>query len=230
MSTSIYSNTNEQLCQIYRITNQVNGKFYIGFTKRTTEGRFKNHCNIADASGETRRPLIKALRKYGAGNFIVETIYYGTDADHTLNVMEPYFIADLKPEYNVTKGGEGALGLKHSGESRNRLRLRALGRVASAETRLKLSIAATGRQKTDETRHKLSIAQLGKPKSPEHIAKIVATKERHYEITTPLGEVINIVNLTRFCRENGLDQGAMSRLKRLEVSSHKGYIGCRRLD
>ena len=56
---------------IYKITNNINGKSYIGKTERTIEIRWKEHLRHI-ASLQDRLPLYKAMAKYGKENFIVE--------------------------------------------------------------------------------------------------------------------------------------------------------------
>lgn len=55
---------------IYRITNLVNGKAYIGFTKNTLEWRWQQHRNGTCPSSI----LFKAIKKYGKTAFAVEEI------------------------------------------------------------------------------------------------------------------------------------------------------------
>jgi len=50
---------------VYLITNEVNGKHYVGQTTRTVEQRFKEHM-------ESPYPIGKAIRKYGAENFTIK--------------------------------------------------------------------------------------------------------------------------------------------------------------
>lgn len=58
---------------IYKITNIQNNKMYIGQTIRPVEQRFHRHLNDA-LKNILDTHLARAIRKYGADNFIVETI------------------------------------------------------------------------------------------------------------------------------------------------------------
>jgi group I intron endonuclease len=58
---------------VYKITNNVNGKFYVGKTVKTVQNRFCNHCYDAIKRNSTTY-LHRAIRKYGKENFIVEKI------------------------------------------------------------------------------------------------------------------------------------------------------------
>lgn len=58
---------------IYKITNSINGKIYIGQTKNGLENRWHQH--IYDAShNRTNMPIHFAMMKYGIENFTIECI------------------------------------------------------------------------------------------------------------------------------------------------------------
>lgn len=88
---------------IYRITNKVNGKFYIGKTTKPVEHRFKTHIKNHKTQNTY---LYHAMRKYGVEQFIVEHIESVSDKTQ-LNQREKYWIALLTPQYNMTSGGDG---------------------------------------------------------------------------------------------------------------------------
>lgn len=85
---------------IYLITNNVNGKRYVGKTIKTMEQRFRGH-KYASVSPKTY--LHKAMAKYGFDSFEISTI----EETAQLNEREKYWIEELQPEYNMTKGGDG---------------------------------------------------------------------------------------------------------------------------
>lgn len=85
---------------IYLITNNVNGKRYIGKTTKTMESRFRRHKYSA---ANPKTYLHKAMAKYGFDAFVVSLIEHADDLDS----REKYWIAKLQPEYNMTVGGEG---------------------------------------------------------------------------------------------------------------------------
>lgn len=112
---------------IYRITNLVNGKMYIGFTSVNPDKRFIKHKY--EATGACRMPIARAIRKYGLENFLFDIIYCSDDVKHCLEVMEPYFINHydtLKHGYNAHTGGKAQLGRKCSIETKEKMRIKAL--------------------------------------------------------------------------------------------------------
>ena len=59
---------------IYKITNDVNEKVYIGKTLRSVEKRWKEHIQDSKREHTENRPLYRAMNKYGIDNFHIETI------------------------------------------------------------------------------------------------------------------------------------------------------------
>lgn len=103
-------------CSIYRITNIVNGKNYIGQTWKTLSQRFSEHTK--------RKNCIKlhnAIHKYGPSNFKIELILFA----HTQQIAdywETFFIQKfdtIQNGYNITEGGSGSRGYKHTQEHKN---------------------------------------------------------------------------------------------------------------
>lgn len=92
---------------IYKITNRVNNKVYIGQTHFTVEHRFKQHVKNYNIE-HRKQALYKAFAKYGLENFTVETVEE-VDAER-LNEREMYWIAyydSFKNGYNANCGGNG---------------------------------------------------------------------------------------------------------------------------
>lgn len=143
---------------IYRLTNTVNHKTYIGLTTKTLDARWRTHCNSA-VSGSSQH-IHRAIRKYGTAVFLRE-ILEETTVD-AMQDREKQWIAELKPEYNKTVGGDGCLGYKHSEETRKLLKEKRNQRPpASPETRAKMSAARRGKPMPAGTGEKISRAQRG---------------------------------------------------------------------
>lgn len=93
---------------IYKITNQINGKAYIGKTMKTISERWNEHCQDYSRPHCEKRPLYRAMLKYGVQNFSIEQIEECSAND--LNNRERYWIEyfkTFKEGYNATLGGDG---------------------------------------------------------------------------------------------------------------------------
>ncbi len=139
---------------IYKVTNKINGKIYIGQTTQELHCRWRDHCR-----GDKQRDsyLHRAIKKYGIDNFIIEQIDMAGTLDG-LNLLEEMHIKKhgcLSPVgYNLLPGGNN--------------------RRAHQETRDKISQKLKGRKipnrwdkgrtgpHSDETKAKLSEALKGK--------------------------------------------------------------------
>lgn len=89
---------------IYKITNKVNGKIYVGKTTRQLTVRFKAHIKSSENGSKTK--LHNAIRKHGKDNFYIQTIE-NVNNKNLLNEKEIYYISILSPDYNMTAGGDG---------------------------------------------------------------------------------------------------------------------------
>ena len=95
---------------IYKITNKINGKFYIGQSS-DIETRYYNHFYELNHNTHCNKHLQNAWNKYGENNFSFEIIYE-CDKNDDLNNLEKYYITkyntiDSSIGYNLTTGGEG---------------------------------------------------------------------------------------------------------------------------
>jgi group I intron endonuclease len=152
-----------KILYIYKITNILNGKIYVG----------KHSCNKIDnnyfGSGIA---IKKAIKKYGKHNFKKEILCV-CKTEHQQNKKEIFWIKKLKTYvlgYNMTIGGEGKLGY-----------------CPNEITRKKASLSISEYYKNNpETKNKLSqhaklrIGKLnpffGKKLSKEHIEKMTIAR------------------------------------------------------
>ena len=97
---------------IYKITNKVNGKSYIGQTIQNVKERFYQHCATKCSQAVLNMVIHKAITKYGKSNFTIEVIEEVESAN--LNDRERYWIRyydSYNNGYNSTEGGQDGIKL-----------------------------------------------------------------------------------------------------------------------
>jgi group I intron endonuclease len=132
---------------IYKVTNNVNGKIYVGLTKQKLKLRWQQHVR-----GAIKRPeasyFFRAIKKYGPDSFTLEVI----DEAKTMNELsekeidwiEKLNCCDRTVGYNCKSGGINNFEV-------------------SKETRDKISKALKGKAKSEEHKKKCGLARKGKP-------------------------------------------------------------------
>jgi len=169
---------------VYEAVCRVHGKSYIGQSKDFSSCK-RSHAHAANHGSKSL--FHRALRKHGTGAFDWQ-IRAELPTVEEAKIAERILIALERPAYNMSAGGDGAVGVKHTPEQSAKQRARMLqfrhseaakakiglhhrGKVVSQETRAKLSAAAKSR---DLTKHPM----LGRTQSSETRAKISETKRR----------------------------------------------------
>lgn len=146
--------------KVYKVTNLINGKCYIGQTINSLARRWYGHYH--PKSGAGRSALREAIIKYGKGSFKIEVIAECNSAN-SLDLVEKFFIHyynTLAPAgYNLEAGG-----------SRN-------NKIISNSTRLKMSLAKKGKKQSPELIAARSKGMKGRKQSQETKAKIGATNK-----------------------------------------------------
>lgn len=132
---------------IYKATNLINGKCYVGQTTRSLDKRIKEHSITTN-----KKPFQRALKKYGIENFIWEMLCECEDK-LILNLRETMKIIVEHSHvseggYNLTWGGDGG----NTWESNQH----------KEETSLKLSKIRKGKKHTTEAKRKNSESHKGK--------------------------------------------------------------------
>lgn len=126
------------MAYIYKITNDINGKMYIGKTSYTIEKRWYEHCKSSNDPNKQHYPLYCAIRKYGIEHFSIEEIEQCADSD--ASERECYWISKLdtyRSGYNATLGGDGNHSIDHDQVVKEYKQLKSVNSVAE-----KLQIAS----------------------------------------------------------------------------------------
>ena len=181
---------------IYRITNTINGKIYVGKAKLDDPKYFGSGLQI-----------VAAIKKYGKDNFVRDVIEKCDDID--VNSREKYWIAKLNSTdttigYNISVGGDGGAHYWAS-----------LTEEERKTHSKKKSVALTGKKygpRSDECRQNQS---RNFNRSTEVLEKRAAAKRKEYTcVNHNTNEVFTTKNLREFCSIQSIDFFAMQRHSR----------------
>lgn len=208
MNNIYVDNCQQPLGYVYKTTNIVNGKIYIGQHKYTHQDKYDKYYIGAG------KKLKTAIKEFGRKNFkreILQECY----SQQQLDEMEQHYIKIYKADdenvgYNILNGGISGFKMIMSEESRKKMALtnkmkpkeqhpmygkhltkewkenlsKSLkGRKKSDEQKQKISQKLKGIKRSEETRKKIGQAQVGKKLSEETKMKIsLAMKKRRQRI------------------------------------------------
>lgn len=190
---------------IYKITNKINGKLYVGLTTQKMSNRFRAHIYSAFVKREDThcRALSSAIHKYGQENFTIECIDQASSKED-LCKKEIDWISKLNTicpnGYNITSGGEN--GFSRTSES-----------------------IARGIQTRKERKEcGLIYNKKRRPISAE-VREIIAKKTRKtYVLKSPDGVIYKIKGLVGFSKELGLSRSHLSKVFAGTRKSSNGWV------
>ena len=169
----------KKICGIYKFTNKLNRKVYIGQSK-DIKGRYKSYTKPSMIKKGQSMLIMRAIKKYGLNNFDFDILI--ECPEENLNYWEKFYVKyycsdNVEYGYNMTSGGDSfcrgrepwnkgkegvysedtrkSMGAKNIGNTYRR------GSVLSQETKDLISEHGKGRKESEETRKKKSIARSG---------------------------------------------------------------------
>lgn len=169
---------------IYKITNLINQKIYIGKTNNP-----KKRWYLHRWSGKNNKhnyPICRAIHKYGEKNFIFEIIDQ-SENEQDIMQKEIKYISDFKKNcqiYNITEGGEGVTGYIPTIETRIKLSKANKGKLAGDKNPMfgkgNLILGKNNpfynKEHTKESKDKMSVKRKG-DKNPRALLTIENIKE-----------------------------------------------------
>lgn len=118
------------MAYIYKVTNTINGKSYVGATKRTAKRRMTEHKTDSRKDFPTM-PLHKAIKKYGEDLFTYEIIEKCDDS--IMQEREKFWIQELRTienGYNLSLGGFGFSSIRYDDVKKSLLETRSIKETA----------------------------------------------------------------------------------------------------
>ncbi len=226
--------SNEKLWCVYMHINKINDKVYVGVAKGEPKKRWgKNGRGYI----RTQPVFANAIKKYTWDGFEHKVLVTNLTQREALD-MEIELIAQYKSNckkhtnpsygYNMTDGGEGSTGFKHTDETKQKLS--EIRSNPSDETRKRMSQSAKERC-TDDWKRKTSITQSGNKRPQcsnpcsEDLKQIIGKKNSKAVCQKTLdGKVIREFNSQSEAeRITGVSQAAIWRCCNQKQKSAGGY-------
>lgn len=151
----------DRIVGIYKITNKVNGKTYVGQTVNYNK-RKRSHVSYLNNGNHSNLYLQRAWNKYGKDSFVF-TLICECEIEE-LDDMECLYIE----KYNSLYGNKG-YNLLTGGQSY---------RTFTDDVKKRMSLKRTGVKFSETHRKRISLAQKGKKISIESIKKANITKRK----------------------------------------------------
>lgn len=180
---------------VYMHTNRVNGKKYIGITSQKPTKRWENgnHYN-------TQPHFWRAIQKYGWDGFTHEILFTELTEKEAKD-LESYLIAKYKTQnpdigYNVSSGGDGNHGWKHTDEAKEKIGAASRGRVLSKDHKEKIKASNLAKWSSKETLDKVS----GKNNWNAHSVLCVETGKIYETMSEASNKIgAKIANISKVC-------------------------------
>lgn len=211
---------------IYKITNTINGKSYIGLTTKSITHRFNEHLHQSKSITKPKYPLQLAIIKYGSENFTIDEIDTARGYDE-LKEKEIFWIKYYNTfngiGYNLTAGGE-LIWANQTKEFRNyhSKQVKQGWKNISPERRAEMSKAKSKIWHDRDEIHKNAITQqriaghkkfwgnMSKEERAKHAIKGGAgARRRHYILFDPDKKQHEVYGLRKFCIERNLNYTAL---------------------
>ena len=166
---------------IYKITNNVNGKFYIG-SSNNIEKRWISHRYQLRHNKHSAVHLNRAWNKYGEDSFIFEILEETSQSD--LLEAEQKYLDKYEPwnpdsGYNSCKVAGRPTGRRHSEKTKKLIGKAHKGKTITEESRERMRKSALKKPKiTEETRRRMSEAHKGREAWNKGVAQTQETKDK----------------------------------------------------
>ena len=199
---------------IYKITNVVNGKIYIGKTSSSLEERFKMHLYDSRRKDIKHRPLYLAMQKYGEDKFIPEVVETVDNIDD-LDSRERYWIAKLDTYnhgYNATLGGDGTIHI-------DRQEVIRLHEEGYNNTQIAKELGAS-RSHISRVVKSLGLSSTFNPTTKE---KVILSKDNTVVEFNSYIEAARFCIANKICRSN--NEKSIARQIAIDKSKNRTYFG-----
>lgn len=212
-----------QKSTVYVATNFVNGAEYIGVTCQYLSQRKSRHFRSALREG-SQTHFHRAIRKHGKHSFVF-SVHSQFDCYEEAKAAEVALIATRSPKYNMTLGGDGARGYKHTPAVVAEIRRRNKGQPGYWKgKKLPPHVGALSAERNRNSHHKARVLALG-PKSTQK--RVVCLDDgRSFESISAAAKFYRIApsQISSVCNRDPIRVTARGLVFRFEGDHHGGMV------
>ena len=207
---------------IYKITNTVTNKIYIGQTSKTLEERWATHL-IKHSNKKVNLLLYNSMRKHGVNNFKIELI----EIVPTNNVCEReiYYIKLYNSfyifgkGYNMTLGGENANTITNHPNKKDILK-----KMSVAKLGAKNKMFNKKHSKETKIKMKQNHANFKKENHPGAKSfKVISPKGIEHTVIGNFMEFCKTNNLSHHVLRNNVNKGVITNITHKRSLRHNGW-------
>lgn len=163
-------------CIVYGLASSDGVIRYVGQTSRSIERRLRKHHENARLGVNT--PLYHWMRREAAQGRAVSAVTLQSDAEYGAD--ERRVIAEMRANgvqlLNLTDGGDGTLGWKHTPDTKAKMLAKRIGLKMNLSSEQRAQRRANMASNEDQRRASMSAAKMGCKLSQETISKRTATR------------------------------------------------------
>lgn len=207
---------------VYLVTNNSNGKLYVGQTTQSVESRWRKHVSNSNHH-RNRMPIAFAISKYGKESFSIKALEY-CDNQAQLDKQELFWATTLdtfSPNgYNLKAGsGPGSM----SDQTKKKIGKSNAGKKRTEDWLKRLSESHMGQKMPEST--KLALQRANKDRVIPAKVRLAASiaMQGTFHLISPDGESVTIINMAKFCKENGYNKSRMSELCQGRRKAYRGW-------
>ena len=198
----------------YMVTNNINGKVYVGSHSWSGEGIDPNYYGSGTA-------ITRAVKKYGKENFQVEVLYYYETAEECRadeeRILTEYNVRDCPHSYNMKNSAIGfEKGTKHTEEAKRKI----------SESKKGENHPMYGKHLSEEYRKKISESKKGKPVPDESLKNLLQAinDKKTPVVAIDKNNKVKIFESQMECsRVLGVHQGNVNKCLKGRLKSTGGY-------
>jgi len=218
--------------QCYLITNQLNQKCYVGYTRQGLKKRFRQHLSSARTGSDY--PLHRAIRKHGEEAFVIKGLSYHSRLDLACK-QERKLIKQYNTfgsGYNCSPGGERSASKRKglSVENRQQISKRVKKEWQNPEARAAkvagVTASWTKERKMSRTENQRGHLNVMFRKTPwnkgKKVPRTYLPSAKDYIITLPSGEELPVHSLKTWANENGHVYRCLQYVLTGKINHHHG--------